>query len=230
MPPVTSIITHQPFIDILCQKYHGKDDFMRLYDTSSDDLDDAICEGNRDCRLVIADRESWETHESKIQALMDHCYLKPYFLCLGQINYDTPHAKQISRPFKWGGFLDEIDHRLAISSENINLKKIDCAPYGHIDTQNSQWIAQNGQSVSLTDREIILLHSLAITQAGSLNKKTLYRAVWGYKDDLETHTLETHIYRLRQKIEPDPQNPVIIQTYDDSYLLINHDKNTQEST
>ncbi|MAP24425.1 MAG: hypothetical protein CMM87_02700 [Rickettsiales bacterium] len=60
----------------------------------------------------------------------------------------------------------------------------------------------NHQNISLTEKETQVLLCLFQSQAtGHLSKKDLLREVWGYKSDMETHTLETHLYRLRRKIK-----------------------------
>jgi len=76
----------------------------------------------------------------------------------------------------------------------------------------------SGNKVRLTDKETSVLRYLY--RAGqSVSRVTLLREVWGYSPGLTTHTLETHIYRLRQKIESDAANPAILITDSRGYRL-----------
>lgn len=223
---ITALISHQSYYDIFRTQFAGVDSYITLLsaqdiDITSTELLDSI----EDSRLILVDNVSWEHHRNATEALIKNCLLKPFVLCIGQTPDKNSCDASVNVPFKWGRLLDDIDRYTAISSENIQTDKIDCRPYGYIDTRKMQWVGSNDGNkgnVALTDKEVILLHALSLTQSGPVSKKTLYKAVWGYKDDLETHTLETHIYRLRQKIEPNPQTPAIIQTCDESYGLINH--------
>ena len=52
-----------------------------------------------------------------------------------------------------------------------------------------------------------------------VDRQKLLHEVWGYTPDTSTHTLETHIYRLRQKMEPNPACPVILLSTQGGYLL-----------
>jgi hypothetical protein len=73
-----------------------------------------------------------------------------------------------------------------------------------------------GEPLRLTEKEVAIL--LYLYQAGgAVSKAEILARVWGYADTAETHTLETHIYRLRQKIERDPSNPAIVLTDGDGY-------------
>jgi Transcriptional regulatory protein, C terminal len=53
-----------------------------------------------------------------------------------------------------------------------------------------------------------------------VSRETLLQEIWGYNSGLTTHTLETHIYRLRQKIEKDAASPAILVTQAGGYTLV----------
>lgn len=73
-------------------------------------------------------------------------------------------------------------------------------------------------AITLTEKEVDIL-KLLMGAGGAVSRKALLDGVWGYADSVETHTLETHIYRLRQKIEDDPARPNILITDDTGYRL-----------
>lgn len=82
-------------------------------------------------------------------------------------------------------------------------------------------VSQNDdQRILLTEKERNILLFLADRDKGAVKKDDLLHEIWNYAPDLETHTLETHIYRLRQKIEGDPTNPKILITENDGYRLL----------
>lgn len=59
---------------------------------------------------------------------------------------------------------------------------------------------KDDEEISLTDRETDMLLYLARHPARAVTRDELLKNVWGYQDGVDTHTLETHIYRLRQKL------------------------------
>jgi len=72
--------------------------------------------------------------------------------------------------------------------------------YGLHARQKRLMHAASGKGVDLTDKEVQLLECLAETKSESVSKKQLLKQVWGIAALLDTHTLETHIYRLRGKL------------------------------
>jgi hypothetical protein len=73
-----------------------------------------------------------------------------------------------------------------------------------------------GKKISLTEKEILILQTLSSHFPMAVSKETLLREVWGYGHGVDTHTLETHIYRLRQKTGEDC--PLVV-TADIGYTL-----------
>ena len=71
-----------------------------------------------------------------------------------------------------------------------------------LDPENSLLIHKpGGEEIRLTDKERLLLLTLYEAPGYTMERKSLLEAVWGYAESVETHTLETHLYRLRQKLE-----------------------------
>ena len=77
-----------------------------------------------------------------------------------------------------------------------------------------------GNKVRLTEKETGVLRYLCRAGQRPVSRETLLQEVWGYNSGLTTHTLETHIYRLRQKIEKDAASPAILVTQADGYTLV----------
>jgi DNA-binding response OmpR family regulator len=76
-----------------------------------------------------------------------------------------------------------------------------------------------GRKLRLTDKEANILKYLYRAGAKAVTRDELLSEVWGYNASVTTHTLETHIYRLRQKIEPDPAHARILVTEPGGYRL-----------
>lgn len=81
------------------------------------------------------------------------------------------------------------------------------------------YLESGAGELRLTEKERDILLALIDADGGVVHRDVLLDQVWGYASGVETHTLETHIYRLRQKIETDPANPAILITSEDGYSL-----------
>ncbi|MFR1032737.1 MAG: winged helix-turn-helix domain-containing protein [Alphaproteobacteria bacterium] len=78
---------------------------------------------------------------------------------------------------------------------------------------------RNNEIVKLTEKEIAILKYLYKAQDRIVAKNELLQEVWGYAPDVTTHTIETHVYRLRQKVEHDDPEAQLIITLEGGYRL-----------
>ena len=81
-------------------------------------------------------------------------------------------------------------------------------------------IDSKGGKLRLTEKEAAILRFLHRAERQPVPRETLLRDVWGYNANVTTHTLETHIYRLRQKIEENPADARLLITDGGGYKLL----------
>jgi DNA-binding response OmpR family regulator len=77
-----------------------------------------------------------------------------------------------------------------------------------------------GVKLRLTEKEAAILRYLYRAEQQPVARETLLKNVWGYNSNVTTHTLETHIYRLRQKIELNPAEARLLVTEGGGYKLV----------
>lgn len=125
-------------------------------------------------------------------------------------------AVKIEAPARLGALLDKARN---FASSPPAARILDAGPY-RLDLIERRWFGpDHGEGVVLTDRETALLEALIRAPGHSFDRHRLLEQVWGYHKDAETHTLETHIYRLRRKIEADAAHPRVLLTEGSSYRL-----------
>ena len=78
---------------------------------------------------------------------------------------------------------------------------------------------RNKETIKLTEKEVAIIQYLYKIKDRIVTKTELLQQVWGYSPDVTTHTIETHIYRLRQKVEHDDVDAQLIMTEDGGYIL-----------
>lgn len=119
-------------------------------------------------------------------------------------------------PVRAGALLEQIQAVLAANrAQDDHL-----ALGGHtIDARAMRFTRADGTIFKLTEKETGILMMLARAGGSVVDRRLILDTVWGYAQNVETHTLETHIYRLRQKIEHDPAAPAIILTDDAGYKM-----------
>lgn len=80
-------------------------------------------------------------------------------------------------------------------------------------------VDEQDKKIRLTEKETNILKYLYRAGGQPISREELLDKVWGYHREANTHTLETHVYRLRQKIEPNPQTARLLITESGGYRL-----------
>jgi len=123
----------------------------------------------------------------------------------------------IIKPFKYPALLKSIELQLRQFGKTEDTQH-NIGSY--IFKPNSKILEADGnKSIRLTEKENDILKFLYQNLKTIVSRETLLHEVWGYNSKVTTHTLETHIYRLRQKIEIDPANACFLITETGGYRL-----------
>lgn len=124
----------------------------------------------------------------------------------------------LPQPFRPGSLLDLLAY-CAKRSQTSHAKKSYKIAHFTFAPALLTLTPKKGEPIKLTEKERDVLLLLLNTENHTIPREDLLEIVWGYRSDTETHTAETHIYRLRQKIEKDPSNPQIVLTVHEGYEL-----------
>ena len=118
-------------------------------------------------------------------------------------------------PIQFSKIIDKINIQLIKQKYDFQ-SKINIKNYNL--NLNSRIISHNKKSLKLTEREIDII--LFLKKQNKPKKiEVLQNEIWNYSSDLETHTVETHIYRLRKKIKDQFNDNNFIVSYKDGYSI-----------
>ena len=123
----------------------------------------------------------------------------------------------VTKPFKFNVLLAHIRAQLR-SHEQSEDAVFRIGPY-EFRPATKVLLDAKAKKIRLTDKETNILKYLYRAGGKVVSREELLTEVWGYNAGVTTHTLETHVYRLRQKIEPDPTGPKILITEAGGYRL-----------
>jgi DNA-binding response OmpR family regulator len=133
------------------------------------------------------------------------------------LGLDAGANDYITKPFKFAVLLARIRAQLR-QHEQSEDAVFQMGPYTFKPAQK-MLIDAREKKVRLTEKETNILKFLYRAGQQVVARDVLLHEVWGYNAGVTTHTLETHIYRLRQKIEPDPSNARLLVTESGGYKL-----------
>ncbi len=125
----------------------------------------------------------------------------------------------VVKPFRLGVLVARIRAQLR-QHEQSEDAVFTIGPYTFRPAAKLLFDDDSNQKVRLTEKETAILRYLYRAGEKVVARDVLLNEVWGYKSSVTTHTLETHIYRLRQKIERDPSNAELLITEPGGYRLI----------
>jgi DNA-binding response OmpR family regulator len=124
----------------------------------------------------------------------------------------------VTKPFRFAVLLARIRAQLR-QHENSEDVTLTVGPYTFKPSQKLL-VDKKGGKLRLTEKEAAIIKYLYRAGDKVITRDVLLEEVWGYNSGVTTHTLETHVYRLRQKIERDPSNAEILVTESGGYKLV----------
>lgn len=124
----------------------------------------------------------------------------------------------ICKPFVLSNFIDDIKASINIFENSIN-GNLEFNSYILYPSRKEILNLRNDEITKLTEKEVAVIKYLYKNKDKVVGKTDLMKEVWGYAADAATHTVETHIYRLRQKVEHNDSRAQLITTSDGGYQL-----------
>jgi DNA-binding response OmpR family regulator len=134
------------------------------------------------------------------------------------LGLDAGANDYVTKPFKFPVLLARIRAQLR-QHEQSEDAIFQLGPYTFKPAMK-MLITEDQRKIRLTEKETNILKFLLRASDRVVPRDVLLHEVWGYNAGVTTHTLETHIYRLRQKIEPDPSNAQLLVTESGGYRLV----------
>ena len=175
--------------------------------------------------LVILDVDLPDTDGRELCKLMRKQGVKsPIMMLTGAdgdadtiLGLDSGANDYVTKPFKFPVLLARIRAQLR-QHEQSEDAVFQLGPYTFKPSMK-MLVDEEERKIRLTEKETNILKFLYRSSEGVVPRDVLLHEVWGYNAGVTTHTLETHIYRLRQKIEPDPSNARLLITESGGYRL-----------
>lgn len=134
------------------------------------------------------------------------------------LGLDAGANDYITKPFKLNVLLARLRAQLRQHEQSDDAIFV-VGPYSFKPALKMLIETDSDKRIRLTEKETAILKFLYRAGTGVVPRDTLLNEVWGYNADVNTHTLETHVYRLRQKIEPKPNEATLLVTEPGGYRL-----------
>ncbi|MBE6451729.1 MAG: response regulator transcription factor [Alphaproteobacteria bacterium] len=126
--------------------------------------------------------------------------------------------KYVQKPFCLAKFINQLNSAINLAA-GTQSGKLQFNQYELSPTGKEILNFRNNEVIKLTEKEVSILQYLYKIKDRIVSKAELLQEVWGYNPDVTTHTIETHIYRLRQKVENEDNTSQLIITEEGGYIL-----------
>ncbi|ADO43894.1 response regulator transcription factor [Ketogulonicigenium vulgare] len=133
------------------------------------------------------------------------------------LGLDSGANDYVTKPFKFPVLLARLRAQLRTHEQSEDAV-FALGPYT-FRPAHKMLVTADDKKIRLTEKETNILKFLYRAPEGVVQRDVLLHEVWGYNAGVTTHTLETHIYRLRQKIEADPSSAQLLVTESGGYRL-----------
>ena len=143
-------------------------------------------------------------------------YINDLVISKNNLNIDN-QVKIDKFPIEFERLIDILN--ISFLKKKIEVQK-DIKIGRYIFNYNSRRLIKNNKNISLTEKETTIINFLRQSKK-PVSVKDLQKKVWGYNANLETHTVETHVYRLRKKIDKNLNDESFIQSSKFGYYINN---------
>jgi len=164
-------------------------------------------EGENAPDILIVDDLGSDKKTAELIQTLEQGQKKPVVLMLGGVADIAGVDESFSKPFRLGHLISRMKYYLE-TAPLLRNRIVAFGPYC-LEPQNRRILRKGeGEPIRLTEKETALLVFLAQTKA-SATRQDILANVWGYDERIDTHTLETHIYQLRRKLDKEGENWLI---------------------
>ncbi len=177
-----------------------------------------------DCLLLDVDMPDMDGRDL-CKLLRRQGFKMPILMLTGQdsdpdviLGLDAGANDYVTKPFRLNVLLARIRAQLR-THELSDDATFPVGPYNFRPSLKMLQFRDSDRKIKLTEKETAILKFLYRAGGQSVSREALLGEVWGYNAAVNTHTLETHIYRLRQKIEETPREARIVMTDPGGYRL-----------
>lgn len=210
--------------ETLLEQFAVHDDFaVEAFATAQDGIAKAKEEAHIDLVLLDVGLPDMDGREA-CEVMRKNGFKSPIIMLTGAdsdadqvLGLNSGANDYVTKPFKFAVLLARVRAHLR-SHEQSEDAVFKIGPY-EFRPSVKMMVSEEDKKIRLTEKETSILKYLYRAGGKPVTRDVLLDEVWGYNSGVTTHTLETHVYRLRQKIEPNPSSATILLTEQGGYRL-----------